>query len=218
MVGLDIRPEILEPVAPPIVKGDAANLPFRSGSFDVVTAISLFEHIPPDQLGRVFGELARVLRPGGCVVGEIPNPNYPIEPHSRLPMIQFLPTRAAVSYYNHLSPFRRVHPLPTGEDGHPTLTWHRLHPDRLREASRLAGFEQFHQYPVSYSANAFPTRVRWLYPLLSAIPMTYDFVAKGSGEGTPPSRTGSPRGNSRSATLEGKRMEPTGEGPPAEGS
>lgn len=178
MVGIDRRPDVHGPLALQIVKGQVAVLPFRDRSFDLVTAISLFEHIPPDGLGRVLLEIARVLRPGGCIVGEIPNPNYPIEPHSRLPLIQFLPDRLAVAYYNHLSPFRTAHPLPIRKGGRQALTWYNLHPDRLREASRRAGFGSFRQYAIDYSPNIFPERVRWLYPLLSALPMTYDFVVK----------------------------------------
>src|SRR6185312_8259246 len=38
-------------------------LPFRSGSFDAVAAINFLEHIRDDE--TFFGEMARVLKPGG---------------------------------------------------------------------------------------------------------------------------------------------------------
>jgi len=55
---------------------DAAALPFRSGSFDVVTANMVVEHLetPTD----VLAEVARVLRPGGVFIASTPNRNNPI--------------------------------------------------------------------------------------------------------------------------------------------
>jgi SAM-dependent methyltransferase len=46
-----------------LVEGVAESLPFATGSFDLVVAISVLEHVedPP----KVFAEAARVLRPGG---------------------------------------------------------------------------------------------------------------------------------------------------------
>jgi SAM-dependent methyltransferase len=52
------------------VRGDAGRLPFPAGSFDVVIAAEILEHIPEDQ--AVMGELARVVRPGGTVVVTVP--------------------------------------------------------------------------------------------------------------------------------------------------
>ena len=40
------------------------SLSFASGSFDVVVAADVLEHV--DDLPRVLGEVSRVLRPGGC--------------------------------------------------------------------------------------------------------------------------------------------------------
>ncbi len=46
--------------------GDAADLPFESGSFDAVT--SVFVHTDVDAYASVLAEAARVLRPGGRLV------------------------------------------------------------------------------------------------------------------------------------------------------
>lgn len=43
----------------------AERLPFAAASFDAVTAVFLFHELPPKVRGRVAGEIARVLRPGG---------------------------------------------------------------------------------------------------------------------------------------------------------
>lgn len=51
--------------------GDLASAQFPSASFDVVTARHVIEHIPTPQ--RFMAELARLLKPGGCLVVETPN-------------------------------------------------------------------------------------------------------------------------------------------------
>jgi SAM-dependent methyltransferase len=56
--------------ARPQVFGDAGQLPFRDGSFDVVVCLEVLEHVrEPDQALR---ELARVLRPGGRAFVSMP--------------------------------------------------------------------------------------------------------------------------------------------------
>lgn len=47
--------------------GDALLLPFRTNTFDVVTAIHILGHCYPDELRTVTREIDRVLRPGGCI-------------------------------------------------------------------------------------------------------------------------------------------------------
>jgi SAM-dependent methyltransferase len=53
------------------VRGDIGALPFADGSFDVVTANMVVEHL--DQPDRQFAEIARVLRPGGLLLLHTPN-------------------------------------------------------------------------------------------------------------------------------------------------
>jgi SAM-dependent methyltransferase len=52
------------------VRADLTALPFPSGSFDVVIASEVLEHIPDD--ARAIGEIARVVRPGGRVAVTVP--------------------------------------------------------------------------------------------------------------------------------------------------
>jgi SAM-dependent methyltransferase len=61
MVSLDRRP--MGGIRPVI--GEAARLPFRSGTFDGVVCSNLLEHVPSPP--RVVAEIARVLRRGGWV-------------------------------------------------------------------------------------------------------------------------------------------------------
>lgn len=49
------------------VAAKAEELPFCSGAFDVVILDAVLEHIP--DVGRAFTEVARVLKPGGVMIG-----------------------------------------------------------------------------------------------------------------------------------------------------
>ena len=53
-----------------VVQGDATSLPFADGRFSAVICFTMLHHIP-ERSGqdRVFGEVARVLRPGGTFAG-----------------------------------------------------------------------------------------------------------------------------------------------------
>lgn len=70
--GLDARG--VEPYWPitseRIQRGFAESLPFPDGCFDVVTSISVLEHV--DDPKRALREMARVLRPGGRAFVAIP--------------------------------------------------------------------------------------------------------------------------------------------------
>jgi SAM-dependent methyltransferase len=50
--------------------GDITALPFADGSFDLVAAFDVIEHVADDR--RVFAELARVLKPGGVLLCAVP--------------------------------------------------------------------------------------------------------------------------------------------------
>lgn len=51
------------------VVGSAEDLPFEDASFDVVVMDAVLEHVP--DVDAAFGEVARVLRPGGVFVGYV---------------------------------------------------------------------------------------------------------------------------------------------------
>jgi ubiquinone/menaquinone biosynthesis C-methylase UbiE len=56
-------------LAPRIVQGDAAHLPFANGSFSSVVAILVLHHLKSSALqDQAFVEIFRVLRPGGTFV------------------------------------------------------------------------------------------------------------------------------------------------------
>jgi SAM-dependent methyltransferase len=75
VVGLDVDAEALAKAETLGIQPVQANvedpLPFEDASFDAVVAGELLEHLQfPDAL---IAEIARVLRPGGVLVGSVPN-------------------------------------------------------------------------------------------------------------------------------------------------
>jgi len=53
-----------------VIRGDARELPMRTGSLDLVTAFDVLEHIEEDYLAAA--EITRVLRPGGTALTAVP--------------------------------------------------------------------------------------------------------------------------------------------------
>jgi SAM-dependent methyltransferase len=49
----------------PLVVGLAQSLPFADAAFDLVSAITVIQHIPPTSQADALKEMARVVRPGG---------------------------------------------------------------------------------------------------------------------------------------------------------
>jgi SAM-dependent methyltransferase len=81
--GVDLSPEALhfcrERAHHRVAAADLTLLPFRSGSFDVVTALDVLEHVRDDH--RAIGEISRVLRPGGILVASVPAYQFLWGPH-----------------------------------------------------------------------------------------------------------------------------------------
>jgi ubiquinone/menaquinone biosynthesis C-methylase UbiE len=70
VVGIDQSSEMLSlarkrGTLSPMVSGEVQNLPFRDESFECVSAVTVIQHIPPQEQVRALSEMVRVLRPGG---------------------------------------------------------------------------------------------------------------------------------------------------------
>lgn len=66
LVGLDAAAAMVRAHPPPVVRGDAARLPFAEASFDAVTALNVLYHLPDPR--PALCEARRVLRPGGSLL------------------------------------------------------------------------------------------------------------------------------------------------------
>ena len=64
-VGIDINPNS------PAIKGNACDIPFESGTFDVILAIDCLEHIKNDE--KAVSEMKRVLKNDGIIIIHSPN-------------------------------------------------------------------------------------------------------------------------------------------------
>jgi SAM-dependent methyltransferase len=80
------------------VQGDALALPFEDGAFDVVFSNAVIEHVGrPEQQRRLVAEVLRVARRAFVTT---PNRWFPIEVHTRLPLVHWLPDGVADRAYD----------------------------------------------------------------------------------------------------------------------
>ena len=78
------------------VQGDACELPFGDGEFDIVFSNAVIEHVGDRERQReLVSEAVRVGRRAFMT----PNRRFPIEVHTRLPIVHWLPDRIAHSAY-----------------------------------------------------------------------------------------------------------------------
>lgn len=79
-------------------------LPFPDETFDVVTSNHVIEHLPDQQLH--LSEIARVLKGSGLCYLATPNRVWPIEVHSRVPLLHYLPSSLFHPILKRLGRFR----------------------------------------------------------------------------------------------------------------
>lgn len=75
---------------------DGGRLPVPNASFDLLIVNHVYEHVAEPR--RLFDEVARVLRPGGCAYVTAGSRWALIEPHYRLPFLSWLPAGLADRY------------------------------------------------------------------------------------------------------------------------
>lgn len=151
-----------------LIVGNAQALPLKAKTADLVTMISLIEHLPSPQ--KALAEATALLRPGGALVIQAPNPLFPVDLHTGLPNPFFLPGFArktflkALGYSDWLT---NVYSHPRERD---LNKW-------LSETMRLTGVRR-----VVYPSHFVPKRVRIIYSflaksrLLNLVPPSYLFV------------------------------------------
>jgi SAM-dependent methyltransferase len=82
----------------PYVQGDACALPFGDGEFDIVFSNAVIEHVGGRERQRLL--VSEALRVGRRVFVTTPNRRFPIEVHTRLPLVHWLPEQAAHRIYD----------------------------------------------------------------------------------------------------------------------
>ena len=108
VVGVDIVPELLElarkgaPANVTFVEGDATNLPFETGSFDLACSRRTLHHIAHPE--PAIAELARVTAPGGRVF--VDDQIAPVDPLDALELDRF--ERARDPSHTRTLPGRRL--------------------------------------------------------------------------------------------------------------
>jgi SAM-dependent methyltransferase len=71
------------------VQGDACALPFADGEFDIVFSNAVIEHVGGRDRQRQF--VSEAIRVGRRVFITTPNRRFPMEVHTRLPLVHWLP-------------------------------------------------------------------------------------------------------------------------------
>ncbi len=80
------------------VQADACSLPFQDGAFDVYFSNAVIEHVGDTARQRAF--VAEALRVARRVFVTTPNRWFPIEVHTCLPIVHWLPERTAHHLYD----------------------------------------------------------------------------------------------------------------------
>lgn len=155
-----------------LLPGSASEIPFGDDEFDCIVFANVYEHVAPDSRVPSLREMKRVLKPGGVLVGQLPNPWFPIESHSRLPFMGWLPVRAQRVYW-------RLAPVPWEHDFYVVGIRH------LRRNAEAVGFEPVVIQNFNYPPEVIPERVRWAATLLSGpmrlVPWAWQFVFRQAG-------------------------------------
>jgi len=152
-----------------LVHGWAHDMPYDNGAFDCLLFANVYEHVAPELRRASVREMARVLAPGGILVGQLPNPYFPIESHSRLPLMGWLPVGLQKRYW-------RFAPVPWEHDFH-VVTIRNL-ADLLTDE----GFDMLLMRTFNYPVEAVPKAWRWAARILELpmrfVPWSWQFVAR----------------------------------------
>lgn len=109
LVSLDVADRRINKKGYRFVKVAGTTLPFKNNSFDVVISNQVIEHMPAQQ--EHLDEIYRVLKKGGVCYLATPNRWWPVEVHSKLPFISWLPRRVTGKMLKRLGIEWDVYPL-----------------------------------------------------------------------------------------------------------
>lgn len=77
---------------------DGTKLPFKSDCFDIIVCNQVIEHVPKQHQQQLIDNIYRVLKQKGLFYITTPNKIWPIEPHTKLPFLSYLPKKLAGKY------------------------------------------------------------------------------------------------------------------------
>jgi SAM-dependent methyltransferase len=173
--GIDpsLRGSKRSPHGAPLHPAAADKIPYPDHHFDCLLLANVFEHIPPERRHASFVEMYRVLRPGSILVGQLPNPYFPIESHSRLPFMGWLPLKLQKRYW-------RLSPVPWEHDFFTVTLRH------VRREAQHTGFQVAHVNKFNYPPEALPRAARPVAVVLARpmrrFPWAWQFVLRRPGE------------------------------------
>jgi 2-polyprenyl-3-methyl-5-hydroxy-6-metoxy-1,4-benzoquinol methylase len=148
-----------------IIRDDAALLSLEPESFDIIMSIHVIEHVD-DHEGYVQTQ-ARLLRPGGVMLLACPNRFWPMEAHSQLPFIHYLPRRTAKALGRAMERTRFLPQVLRDRGRTATLYEHDLTFFNLRPLLRKNGFEILVMNHPAYLIG--DLAIGWLHPLAVAV-------------------------------------------------
>jgi SAM-dependent methyltransferase len=165
----DVEQGQVSPAGIKLVQGYAHDMPFPDNHFDCIMFANVYEHVDPEMRLPSVVDMHRVLKPGGILVGQLPNPFFPLESHSRLPFLTYLP-----------EPLRRVYwrLTPTGWD-YDRAHFFVVSVYNLKSIAESHGFETLVIRNFNYALDAIPQNVRWIASLhsrLGVLPWAHQFV------------------------------------------
>lgn len=165
----DVPGTTVSPKGVTLRRARAHQLPYESATFGCVMFANVFEHLDPALRSATLREISRVLTPDGILVGQLPNPYFPIESHSRLPFFGYVPAALRPLYWR-LSP--------TGWD-YATAHFFVVGIGKLRRIAEEAGFTTLCIRNFNYPTDAIPQAVRWaarLHAGLGVMPWSWQFA------------------------------------------
>jgi len=168
MSGVDPNQKIrnFSPGGSELLPGSANQLPFPDSYFDCAILANVYEHILPNLRTPSLKEIKRVLVKGGMLIGQLPNPRFPIEQHSRLPLMGFLPRPVQLRYWE-MAPVKWK---PSAR------FWFPVTINELTVRAKELNFETVLVRKFGYPAEVFPISLRWIADLLEEVIRCYPFA------------------------------------------